>query len=255
MKRFTYILRKRDKLTNDVFLYGFDVVEEGFSYVPGQFVTLALTKPTTNETLSRAYSIAGSIDGHVQSSWLVSTRYFELIIRHVPDGRGTTILSTLPLGSQMSGYAPMGALTLNKLDNIDRPIIFCASSTGIAPFRSILQYMQSCGNYANIEVFWGLRKISDIFMFDELMQFEKIWKDNGHSLQINICLSQETQIPTDFKDGSTHLKLGRVNLSFPTLNQKAYGVLICGGKEFVIDTQSYFNQHLPDSQVIVERFN
>lgn len=102
--------------------------DDPFDFVAGQYVTIRY------RGTSRPYSIASA-----------PTRdYTELCIRRVGDGRLTPRLcDDLSVGDRLTVRGPNGHLHLENPS--PRDIAFCATGTGIAPLKSMLEYLYDSG--------------------------------------------------------------------------------------------------------------
>jgi benzoate/toluate 1,2-dioxygenase reductase subunit len=90
----------------------------GFEFKPGQRIRIC------HANLDRDYSLAsGPEDPELQ-----------LLIRVFPEGRVSTFLSTVKIGSPLSFYGPMGYFVFRTSD---RTPVFVATGTGVAPFLSM----------------------------------------------------------------------------------------------------------------------
>ena len=104
---------------------------ERFDFLPGQFVTLDLPIHEKPNKRWRSYSIA---------SWPDGSNIFELIIVRNETGPGTNFLfSEATIGTEISYRGPQGIFTLPE--KIDKDLFLICTGTGIAPFRSMLQYI------------------------------------------------------------------------------------------------------------------
>jgi len=259
MNQFNCRLIARTTLTTDVSLYRFEVQDGTFTYSPGQFVSFILTDPVTNSRFVRSYSVAGSNEpfqtGESLLPCLITSKTFELVIVHVTDGKGTTTLKNLPIGSVLKTTGPAGNLTLKFTENSRPPLIFCANSTGIAPFRAMLQYLSHVRVFSDITVFWGLKTATDVYLNEEFVAFQRLWSENGSRLDVHVCLSRENTVPAIAGIPPSNLALGRIQASFSTLVPNNYQVYICGGKSFVVDTKDAMSSLFPQATIFVERFN
>ena len=259
MQQFNCRLVARTTLTNNVSLYRFEAESGLFSYSPGQFVSFLLTDPVSGARIVRSYSIAGAHEhaeiSSVPEESMLKSKMFELIIEHVMEGKGTTILKNLPMGSLLKMMGPAGNLTLKIVENGSLPLVFCANSTGIASFCAMLQYLARAKVYPEIHIFWGLKTVQDVYLTEEFGEYEKLWADNGSMFSMKICLSRETILPEQVDDPISYLALGRIQPSLEKLPPRKYQLYICGGKNFVIDTKAFVATHFPDSPVYFERFN
>jgi ferredoxin-NADP reductase len=106
----------------------FEVVGSSrFGFVPGQWLSLKQNKPD-GEEITRAYSIASPPDGN----------RFALCLNRVQDGYMSNYLCDLEAGAELTGQGPFGDFILHPPA---RDTLFIATGTGIAPFRSMLQWL------------------------------------------------------------------------------------------------------------------
>lgn len=259
MKQFACKLTGRKPLTDDVSLYRFEAENEPFVYSPGQFVSFVLTDPTNGARIVRSYSVAGAQNvvstGIIAGAHSITCKSFELIIIHVANGKGTSMLKSLPLETSLKTVGPAGNLTLRISEGQLPPLVFCANSTGIAPFRAMLQYLAQAKLFPEVSVFWGLKTVRDLYLAEEFVAFEKLWQEHGSTFVTKICLSRETEIPQNASLPSSCFSLGRIQSSLEQLPSRNYQVYICGGKSFVLDTKALAVSLLSQSTVFVERFN
>lgn len=94
-----------------------------FVFTPGQYIPVL--EPVVGGHIVRPYSIASPRDGN----------RFSLCLNHIPGGPVSTYLFDLKPGDEVEIEAPLGEFTFR---HADRPAIFIATGTGIAPFRSML---------------------------------------------------------------------------------------------------------------------
>src|SRR5665647_2858426 len=106
---------------------------ETFDFKPGQFVTLDLPIHEKRNKRWRSYSIA---------SWPDGTNVFELCIVLLEDGEGTPYLfNEVKEGTQLTFRGPVGVFTLHE-ENYEKDLFLICTGTGIAPFRSMVQYIK-----------------------------------------------------------------------------------------------------------------
>ena len=137
---------------------------ERFDFLPGQFVTLDLPIHEKPNKRWRSYSIA---------SWPDGTNIFELIIVRNETGPGTNFLfSEATIGTEISYRGPQGIFTLPE--KIDKDLFLICTGTGIAPFRSMLQYiLLHQVPHHDIYLIFGTRTRESLLYFDELKELEK----------------------------------------------------------------------------------
>ncbi|MBL7730885.1 MAG: FAD-dependent oxidoreductase [Chitinophagaceae bacterium] len=137
---------------------------EQFDFKPGQFVTLDLPIHEKPNKRWRSYSIA---------SWPDGTNVFELLIVLAQGGAGTNYLfNEVREGDELSLRGAQGVFTLP--DTITEDIFLICTGTGIAPFRSMVQYLKLHNRpIHNIHLVFGCRKKEDLLYYDELKKLEE----------------------------------------------------------------------------------
>jgi Na+-transporting NADH:ubiquinone oxidoreductase subunit F len=128
----------------------------------GQFVQFEVPEyELTDEPVYRAYSMASQPSNNT---------HIELQIRLVPNGICTTYVHEhLQVGEEVSVNGPYGEFFLR---DTDRPLIFIAGGSGMAPIKSILLDMQEKGSQRRARYFFGARTRADLFLIDEMTALE-----------------------------------------------------------------------------------
>ncbi len=161
LRRREVVLETSEPLTPTVKLFRFRA-EEDLGYEPGQIAALVLK--VGDKRLTKPYSIA-SRPGDRSA--------FELCIKLVPDGRATPFLHTCEAGFTAKLIGPTGGLRTDKADT-DR-LVFVATGTGIAPFRSIITHLRASGDNRRVELIAGSRFDTEVLFVDEWHQLETDW--------------------------------------------------------------------------------
>ena len=133
---------------------------EKFDFIPGQFITLDLPIHEKPNKRIRSYSIA---------SWPDGTNVVELVIVLLEGGLGTNYLfNHIDVGSDLTLRGPQGVFTLDD-DDLKKEIFMICTGTGIAPFRSMANYIK-LHNVAhnNMYLIFGTRKKSDLLYYEEM---------------------------------------------------------------------------------------
>lgn len=162
-----------------------------FDFKPGQFVTLDLPIHEQKNKRWRSYSIASAPDG---------TNVFELVIVYLEGGLGTSYLfNEVTVGSELTLRGPQGKFTLPE--PIEEDLYFICTGTGIAPFRSMVQYLHNHKlPHHSLHLIFGCRKLSDALYADELMQLQA--QEEGFFF--HPCYSRETDVPDGSYTGYVH---------------------------------------------------
>jgi len=159
------IVTKIDDHTHNTRRFWIEVPElEVFDFIPGQFVTLDLPIHEKSNKRWRSYSI---------SSWPDGTNIFELLIVQAQGGLGTTYLfNEIKIGSELIFRGAQGVFTLPE--KIEKDIILICTGTGIAPFRSMVNFIHLHRiPITNVHLIFGCRKKEDLLYYDELKELEQ----------------------------------------------------------------------------------
>lgn len=138
-----------------------------FGFVPGQWLSVKATTPE-GEEMTRPYSIASppSDNGHVA-----------FCLNRVNDGFMSNHLCNLAEGATVAFQGPFGNFTLHPQV---RDTLFIATGTGIAPFRSMLQWLLAEQERHQGHQFWllfGARSEQDIYYREE---FERLASEHSN---------------------------------------------------------------------------
>ncbi|MFZ2025908.1 MAG: FAD-dependent oxidoreductase [Microgenomates group bacterium] len=169
MKNLKATLMSKQYVSDDVCSFSFRA-NEGFDFVPGQYVILTI--PGT-PAAKRLYSFAGKSN---------SDNQFELLIKIVEGGVGTQYLKRLRVGDTVDASGPAG---LFRQQQTPGRKIYMVTGTGYAPIRSF--FLSSTGSLSNHLLFWGMRTLDETYLFDELLSLHK-----ERGLSFYYCLSRES---------------------------------------------------------------
>lgn len=133
-----------------------------FIYKPGQFLSVFIPNPDgSKRLLRRAYSFASPYD-------IALNEGYELCVRMVEGGIGTSYLSQLNVGDTFEATAPYGDF-IYRGGSSDRSACFIATGTGIAPFRAMILSEEFQENPPEkTTVLFGLSSENEIFYRGEL---------------------------------------------------------------------------------------
>lgn len=164
IREYTSRATKITDLTHDIKLLRLELTEPAeMDYIPGQYVQLLTpVYEKSNEEAYRAYSVASDPK---------DKNVVELILRLVPGGICTTYcFDYLKEGDEVRMNGPYGDF---HLSDTDAPIIFIAGGSGMAPIRCLLYHMRNTGNQRKGVYFFGANVVKEMFMVEEMQQFEK----------------------------------------------------------------------------------
>ncbi|HVZ56859.1 MAG TPA: FAD-dependent oxidoreductase [Chitinophagaceae bacterium] len=137
---------------------------ERFDFQAGQFVTLDLPIHERPGRRWRSYSIA---------SWPDGTNVFELVIVKMEGGAGTNYLfNEVQEGTEISVRGPQGVFVLP--DPMDKDLFLICTGTGIAPFRSMLHYINKHNPpHRNIYLIFGTRRRENLLYHEDLLALQE----------------------------------------------------------------------------------
>ncbi len=140
---------------------------DAFRFTPGQFVSIKQPRPD-GKLHTRAYSIASAPR---------SEPTFDLCLNRVDDGFLSNWLCDLELGATIQFHGPHGLFVLREPR---QDAVFIATGTGIAPMRSMVEWLFGDPARNLGHQYWlvfGTRYEHSLYYRDE---FEKIARENAN---------------------------------------------------------------------------
>jgi ferredoxin-NADP reductase len=223
----SYKLLRRFDQSHDVFELTFDRPQE-VTFKAGQFISIIIPGAGPNgRDLRRAYSIASSPD---------KQSVFELSIKLVPGGPGTTYLNSLKVGQEIRGQFPMGDFVVNHPP--EAPTFFIGTGTGVAPHRSMILSSAHDWTKAPVGFLLGVRAEEDI-IYPELFGDDRpaVLRSQKH---VKICLSRPKD-PAAW-GRNQHGFQGRVTDYLRSLNDwqwQASHYYLCGSGAMIQEVQDW----------------
>lgn len=209
---------------------------DSFSFAPGQYITFYLTR--AGKSITRSYSFFSQAG---------DAGLFDLLIKQVPGGYGSTFLCGLSPESRQTFkvLAPLGRFLLREPDG--RTVVLVATGTGLAPFIPMLEDLQARFPRHPAWLIFGNRFREDAIYYHELRALEAAWPA-FHFLPV---LSHPPS------DGSWRGAVGHVEdvlqARFPDLANS--DVYLCGVPEMVNQTQELaLRLNCPKDHLFVERY-
>lgn len=152
---------------------------EPFSFQPGQFVLFQVPLVENPADIQpRAFSIASSPD---ESELLFVAKMKE-------GGRASRwILELLKPETPVTMQGPMGLFLLER--EILKDYLFICTSTGVAPFRSMIRDVLLAGDKRRIDLVFGARTETDLFWMEEFEELTKRYEN----LFLHLALSNPSE--------------------------------------------------------------
>jgi ferredoxin-NADP reductase len=195
----------------------FDIEElSSFDFVAGQFISVR--EPRGDKFVTRAYSIASAPRGN---------NTFDLCLNRVDEGFMSNFLCDRLVGETARCHGPHGLFVL-KPEVQD--VIFVATGTGVAPFRSMAQHLfgkdgsgQQRHNGRQIWLVYGTRYAEDIYYREE---FEQLAAEHPNFHYISTL----SRPPANWTGGRGYVQEYLRNIVGERTDMHAY---ICGLNEMV----------------------
>ena len=230
-------------------LFSFTVTRPtSFKFTAGQFVRLGVNPSqlkyhlsqteqvlaqVPNEDIFRAYSIVSSPFDEV-------LEFFSIVI---PDGAFTSQLQHLQVGDELLlNTTPFGFLTLARYQQpLPKDLWLLATGTGLAPFLSMLQDLQTWQDYEHIVLAYSARSADELAYVDKINQLQDDFGslvDNPARLIFVPIVTRESvdgalgeRLPKLLLEGSLQQQAG-IALEIDSAH-----VMVCGNPEMVDDTK------------------
>ena len=123
----------------------------------GQWISLDVWHPRMSQYVQRQYSIASPPS---------QAQQITLLFNRVPDGPGSSYLFSVHEGDLLKFQGPNGSFFLQEKPG--RDLVFVATGTGMAPFRSMLYTFLEQPEAGTLTLYWGLRSQRDLYFQSEL---------------------------------------------------------------------------------------
>ena len=233
-------------------LFSFTVSRpESFKFTAGQFVRLGVNpsqlkyykqqgeagndvaNEALNEDIFRAYSIVSSPFDEV-------LEFFSIVI---PDGAFTSQLQHLEVGDDLLlNTMPFGFLTLARYQKpLPKDLWLLATGTGLAPFLSMLQDLETWEDYEHIILAYSARSIEELAYVKKIESLQEDFGslvDNPAKLIFIPVVTREPiegalteRLPKLLLDGTLQKRAGIA------LDIDSTHVMLCGNPEMVEDTK------------------
>ncbi len=210
---------------------------EVFEFLPGQYVDFLL-----RDGRRRSFSIANGP---------ATKGVIELHIRHVPNGDFSDfVFSSMQDRVILRVEGPLGGFYLRPQS--DHPILMMAGGTGLAPIKSMLEYMLDQGMHRETHLFWGVRGQRDLYLHETLLE----WSQSLPWFDYTPVLSEPASGQPDASSwqGETGYVHEVVARRFP--NMQDYDVYMSGPPVMVqAGRDQFLAQGLPVEQLFYDSFD
>lgn len=168
----------------------------------------------------------------------------DLCVKLVPGGKATGWFWTFQTGKRLQVHGPFGKFVLPR--EIEQDLVFIATGTGIAPFRSMIHHLLSSGFQRPIWLLFGARYEQHIPYHEE---WQRLAANHAHFHYLP-TLSR----PSDSWQGETGYVQTKISKFFP--NPQGKLVYICGLQKMIQAVQEEcLKQGFPKEAIHYERFD
>ena len=192
----TAVLTSAENVARDTWVYRL-TLDAPLPFTAGQFVNL--TVPGAKPRGERSYSVwSGPGDaGHL-----------DLCVKLFEGGAASEYLRASSVGDTMHVRGPFGIFVLKpEVDSV----VFVATATGLAPFRSMLEVAAAERDPRRMRLYFGVRSQEDLFALADLERYARTLPDfrfrlclsrpeagwEGYSGRVTAALAEDHPAPTD----------------------------------------------------------
>lgn len=207
-----------------------------FDFDSGQFVNIIAQPPSCEKPIKRPYSI---------DSPPYENGYIDLVWKRVEGGLMTNHLMTLNVGDHLTIQGPLGRFGLKQ--PMAKHLVFVATGTGIAPFRSIIKQMFKDGTDQGHDIWllFGNRYETDVLYDEE-------WKELA-SKRSNFHYLPTVSRPKEWKGETAYVQLLLSKCISKVQDTHLY---ICGLTDMINAVQSKaLEMGLAKEQIIFEKYD
>lgn len=207
-----------------------------FNYIPGQFITIHFEHGGVS--LKRSYSIANP----------PAADKLELAAGYFAGGPGTEFLFNLKSGDEIQASGPYGRLTLKEPDPVR--YILVATSTGVTPYRAMLQELairMAQNPVLEVVILQGVQYREDILYRDDFRAFAARFP----KARFIACLSREQEINLG-EECKGYVQHNLADLGLDAAKDLVY---LCGNPSMIDDAFAYLKeQGFAMQQIIREKY-
>ncbi|MGI0526611.1 benzoate 1,2-dioxygenase electron transfer component BenC [Rhizobium giardinii] len=190
-------------------------VDAAPAFLPGQYVNIDV--PRSGQSRSYSFSSAPG-EGHIG-----------LLIKKIPGGLMSGWLERAEVGTKLELTGPLGSFYLR---DVQRPLLFLAGGTGLAPFLSMLEVLARENSRQNIHLIYGVTRDLDLVLVEEI----EAYRARLPNFSFTTVVAEEA---------SDHPRKGWVTQHMPAemLNGGDVDVYLCGPPPMVDAVRGYFDDN------------
>jgi ferredoxin-NADP reductase/Na+-translocating ferredoxin:NAD+ oxidoreductase RnfD subunit len=203
--RLALLLKHKLQLSFDTYEFAFEK-QKDFKFTPGQYMEWTLPHKNADSRGNRRYfSISSS---PTENEIAMTVKFYN------PSSSYKKELVSLSSGSKIIATQVAGDFVLPK--NLKQQFVFIAGGVGIAPFRSMIQYVVDKNLSVDIILLFTNRTVNDILYYDI---FEKA-RSNGVKTIYNLTDMQN--LPQDWRGSSGYITDKKIMELIPDYKKRIY---------------------------------
>jgi benzoate/toluate 1,2-dioxygenase reductase component len=213
--RFAATVSRVEAHNDAAILLELDVEASAPVFLPGQYVNIDV--PGSGQ--HRSYSFS-SAPGESKISFL---------IKKIPGGVMSTWLESAQAGNKVELTGPLGSFYLRA---VERPLLFLAGGTGLAPFLSMLEVLARANSQQKVHLIYGVTRELDLVQVDAIDAYVASLPNFTYSTVV-----ADTE--------STHPRKGWVTQHMPAeaVNDGDVDVYLCGPPPMVDAVRKHFDDN------------
>jgi ferredoxin-NADP reductase len=203
--RLNLLLASKIQISKDTFLFGFRKPKD-FNFIPGQYMELTLPHNNPDSRGNRRYfSISSS---PTENEISMTVKFYDKASSYKKE------LLSLQDSNQVVAAQVAGDFVLPK--NLKTPLVLIAGGVGIAPFRSMIQYIIDKNLQVNIVLLYTNRTKADILFSNVFARAET----NGVKTIYNLTDTQN--IPVDWEGSIGYITAEKIKQLIPDFQSRFY---------------------------------
>lgn len=229
----TVPVRQITRATPRIRILNLDLRSVSLAFTAGQAVMLGLH----GSPLRKPYSIASA-------PWEVETSGIMQVLVQVEDSGGLDPhLELASPGTLLDLDGPFGSFGLPE--RVERPLLFVAGGTGIAPLRSMLIQHVSRPTRNRVALIYSARSVDEFAFRPELSALE-----SANRIACYFTVTRED--PSGWAGRRGRINEALLGEALPSTDSVC---LVCGPPQLVNDTRSQLIQHgVGETQILVEKY-
>lgn len=200
-------LKVKQVLGGNVFSFLF-TKKNNFSFVPGQYMEWTLPHDHIDDRGNRRYfSIASS---PTENNLMIAVKFYE------PPSSYKKAMVSMQENQKIIVSELSGDFVLPK--DLSKPLVFIAGGIGIAPYRSMIQYIVDKNLHADIILFY-VNRTKDEIAFQDIFQ-----KGEDHGVKTIYALTDTAQVPSDWQGKIGHFTPALIQETVPDYKNRLFYV-------------------------------